>query len=92
MKLTELAGMLDTDLIINFVPGCGTWGCHLQGIETKANKGSAILTSTWGSGSTPAEAMRAYANELGGKQLVLVKDAMLETRREFMAPQIIEPE
>jgi hypothetical protein len=54
-----------------------------NGIEVKDGP---VLCSTYGNGSTPEEAIRAYAPEISMKTLVL--DAMRPTRKTIESPRL----
>lgn len=57
--------------------------------ETKEYAGDGILSGTYGSGATEAEAIADYAKEISLKLLVL--DAWKPTRREIEVPRLTAP-
>ena len=55
---------------------------HFKNCEEKTGQG--MLRGTFGNGATPTQAIKAYAQEISGKTLVV--DAFTEKRREILVP------
>ena len=89
MTIQELTIITETNLKVKWNEGLGIFQVSLKdangsGVETIEERGSGILTSTWGSGKTKNEAIGDYCDEIAGK--ILVIDALRKRRREYPVP------
>ena len=84
MRITELATLLNVQIVMLYPNYNGEWCCHIKGALTKDDKNSACLVSASGTGATPKEAITDYINKIKGKLLII--DAYGEDRKEFKIP------
>ncbi len=97
MRLEELAELLERHIIVKrvlqsmkVVDKAKPWHCCIDKAETKDSKEAAGISSSFGVGATPDEAIIDYVHRLRGKILVL--DFFdKEKRREFSVPLSLEP-
>jgi len=97
MTIEEVMTITETELKIKWNEGLEIFQVSLRdyvgvghgyGIETIENKGSGILTGTWGGGKTKKQAILNYCSRIEG--LILVKDGMDRyKRREYPMPDRI---
>lgn len=88
MNIYELSDMLDTNLVLTRYSNQGRrWSAQLHWTEIKDGN---ILSSSYGSGETPDEAVNDYINKIRGK--LLVYNAGGETRRTLTAPDTLRSE
>lgn len=62
---------------------------RFEGAEDKDDKHSNTLTSTYGDGGTPDEAIKRYANKMSGRLLVF-NAASKDKRKEIQCPIFIK--
>jgi len=85
MKVTEYCDACNLQLIVTYYPNQrGRWSADFDRCETKENFESSALTGTHGNGNSPSEAITDYVRKIRGK--ILVRDAMRETRHEYVVP------
>ena len=88
MKMTELAVVMNKELVLKFIV-CGalnlSWRCSFEHGEVK-NGG--CLESAYGCGETVQEALYDYAKQIVGR--VLVFNATNDDRQEFTVPETLE--
>ncbi len=90
MNIKDIAALMRVQLRINYNTGeysrdhAPLWQCAFDDCEVK---GDGVLTSAWGGGSTPQEAMNNYTDAIRGKTLVV---AAASARREFFVPTTLE--
>jgi hypothetical protein len=87
VRLTEYCDVLNVELSITYYPNQGgRWTASIKGAEIKRGAG---LTSEYGSGATPVQALTNYVEIIREETLVL--DAYTPKRREFGVPKSLEP-
>ncbi len=85
MTIMEYADAIDKEIVITYYPNQGTrFSAHFDNAETKDDM---ILSSVFGSGSTPALALKDYAGKIAGKTLVF--NATTDRRQTFRVPDKI---
>lgn len=90
MDITEYADALNLELAVRRYPNrTPRWTASFAYAETKDSKADATLTGLYGSGRTPTEAIRDYADQLQGKVLI-VRAGHPDERREYQVPAIME--
>lgn len=83
ITLIEFADLVDENLVITYHPNQGRrFSCDFDGGDIKEG---IFLSSTFGNGHTPEEAMDSYAREISNKTIVF--HATSDTlRREYHVP------
>lgn len=78
MKLDDYADTIRCYIhIVRYPQQEGRWSCSLlamgslYSLDTKENEHDPFLTGTYGSGTSPMEAMNDYCQKISGKLLVL---------------------
>ena len=72
----------------NTFTGDGKFYARFRNCETKDSSQDSFLTSNHGNGSSPEEAIEAYAKEISKK--ILVRDACSRARKEIVVPKLIK--
>jgi hypothetical protein len=82
LTLNELADLIDVNIsLLRYAGQAGRWTCQFSGVEVME---SGCLTSAFGNGSTPQEAMEDFAKNIKGKRIAI--GAFTPRRREFNIP------
>lgn len=89
IKITELAGIFGTNIVVMFVPGRNPkWYAHFEDSDTKDGPSDHFLCGTTGDGNTANEAINDYAKRIAGRVVVL--HAGSENRKEFNCPKEVD--
>ena len=90
MNLREYGDILNLELRMTGYPNQdGRWTASFYGCETKTSRSSSILTSEYGNGKSPQEALEAYVAAIRGKILVVNAECGKD-RREYEVPMSLK--
>jgi hypothetical protein len=85
MKLQEYCDVLGVQLNLTYYPNQkGRWTAQMEHSEVKTGN---FLSSQYGEGKTPEEAMKDYARNIRGQHLVI--GAYSDDRKEFIVPETL---
>lgn len=85
MNIFEFADVIDKIIEVQRYPNQkGRWTAQFEGCEISDGR---FLSSTYGEGWTPQEAIMAYVRAIRGKRLVFNATSKL-MRQEFTAPEV----
>lgn len=89
MNITEYCDVLNLELDVKYYPNQGCrWSASIRHAEVKDSPDSSILSSCFGDGATPENAIISHVSRIRGKLLVV--DAYKKSRREYMVPLDLE--
>jgi len=82
MNIEEYADILNLEILLTYYPNQnGRWVAKFGNAEIKEG---GMLSSEYGNGSTPDEAMANYLKNIIGRRVVI--NAMRDDRREYNVP------
>lgn len=91
MNIYDYADALNLEIkLLRYPCQSNRWTARFDGTETKRDLNDGCLTSTYGNGESPQQALFDYAQKITGK--ILVVGAMSETRRQYNVPALEVPQ
>jgi hypothetical protein len=85
LSIYVLSDLLSKHLILKrFANQDNRWMAEFENCEVKDSKDTCIISSCYGNGTSPEEAILDYISNIAGK--ILVFNAFSENRKEFYCP------